>query len=449
MCIVNSNKILSILLILATLRKKRDTAPVAQKLFILCGNAAYNRGDRANLTAQIALLKSQFPGTEISVGSYRADVDRNWYDAKVIDRGRFFSWAMLREIRTCDAVIWGGGALIADNGGRLLIPYWLGVITFVRCVLRKPVMMWAHGIVTETQLGRMFARILLRFPDMVTVRDLESLETAKALGCSRCILTADPAILLRPESVERGKEILREQGIPEDDRPLFAIAPTFWHLYHQNGDLLPYQWAKSLGFRKSRAAQGIERTIDALTKLADVMIEQHGCRILLLPRYPSDPWNEERILEKIKARSRSPENMFVYHGDAYAPREYFSLWHSFDCLISVALHDAIVATALGVPCAHIFYEPKGKSFFERIGSKDRLLSFERFLKQGGPLEVAAIVDRILQNWPTLKPSIERSAEGLQEAARANALHLDRMLTRKWTSPEAKKTAPLQPSIAAG
>lgn len=397
---------------------------------ILCGNAAFNRGDRANLTSHIALLKSQFSGARIIVGSYRADVDREWYDAEIVPRGKIFSRSLLKAIQESDAVIFGGGALIADNGGRLLIPYWLAVIAFVRFVLKKPVMAWAHGIMLETKTGKFLARPLLNMMESITVRDHDSLDQLRALKLKICPeLTADPAILMEPDPPQCGEEILQAQGIIKDRRPLFAIAPTFWHLYHRPTDLLPYQWAKSLGLRGDRSEEEFKKYTEALAHLCDTLIEKFQCRILLLPRYPAKPWCEEELLGKVRSQSLNPGDITVFAGDECFPREYFSMWHHFDCLVSVALHDAIVATALGVPCVHINYEPKGRSFFKRMSGLDRLFPYERFLKPKGPETVTELAERTLEHWPTLTPYLNRSVEALQEAAQANALHLSRMMDR--------------------
>ncbi|MBI3332173.1 polysaccharide pyruvyl transferase family protein [Candidatus Peregrinibacteria bacterium] len=422
---------------------------MSQTFTILCGNAAFNRGDRANLASQIALLKSEFPGCRIIVGSYRAQIDREWYDAEVIPRGKIFSRALFRAIKESDAVIFGGGALLADNAGRLLIPYWLCIIAFVRFILKKPVMAWAHGIVLETKLGKFLARILLNITESVTVRDHDSLDQLRALKLKvRPHLTADPAILIEPSSPHVGEKLLQEQAVTKDRRPLFAIAPTFWHLYHRPGDLLPYQWARSLGLRRDRSEKEFKEYTEALAHLCDRLIARFHCRILFLPRYPAAPWKEEERLALVRTTSLSPEDITVFKGDDHPPRDYFSMWHHFDCLISVALHDAIIATALKIPCVHISYEPKGRSFFERISALDRIISYERFLKPEGPEAVTELTVRTLERWPKLLPYLDRSVEALQEAAQANALHLKRMMERVgYTEKASMEAARLQTSVA--
>jgi hypothetical protein len=60
-------------------------------LYILCGNATFNRGDRVNLLAQIQLLKHKFPDADINVDSFRPEVDQAWYGVRVVKRSWFLS----------------------------------------------------------------------------------------------------------------------------------------------------------------------------------------------------------------------------------------------------------------------------------------------------------------------------------------------------------------------
>ncbi len=93
------------------------------RICILCGNAAHNRGDRANLSAQISLLRTRLPDADITVCSDRPDIDKSWYGVTIVPRGMPCSLRLFHALKKADVVVWGGGALIADNAGRLLIPY--------------------------------------------------------------------------------------------------------------------------------------------------------------------------------------------------------------------------------------------------------------------------------------------------------------------------------------
>lgn len=386
------------------------------RICILCGNAAHNRGDRANLSAQIALLKKRFPDALLTVCSDRAATDRKWYGVNVVPRGMPCSWALFRALVQADLVIWGGGALIADNAGRLLIPYWLLLICFVKIVLRKPVIAWAHGLVITTRTGALLGRMALTLCDKVTVRDEGSLRTARRLGIT-AVRTADPAVLFRPADADTGRSLLQGAGIPDAAR-LIGITPTFWQYYHHPHDLLPYAIARKMGFRKSRGMKEIDTLIGALAATADRLISG-GAHIILLPRYASAPWPDLSFLQQIKERCAKPASVTVYTGDL-PPEQYFSLWHHLDAVLSVALHDAVVAATLGVPTVQIVYEEKGADFASDIGSSDLTLPLAAFLQPSGPDAAAGLVRKAMDEWPDRIVSHRQCLARLQALAASNA-----------------------------
>ena len=86
----------------------QGTGMTIPKIYILCGNATYNRGDRGNLTAQLDLLLERFPGADITIDSFRKDIDEHWYPVRVIERGAFLSFKQLAYLARADVVVWGG-----------------------------------------------------------------------------------------------------------------------------------------------------------------------------------------------------------------------------------------------------------------------------------------------------------------------------------------------------
>ena len=131
-----------------------------KRFVILCGDATYNRGDRGNLTSQLDLIRTQFPDAHITVDSFRPEVDKHWYEAEVLSRS-LKSWrSHLKAILRADAVIWGGGALLVDHSSRIKIPYWTVRIALIKC-LRKPVMVWAQGMIIKTRLSAVLTKWIL------------------------------------------------------------------------------------------------------------------------------------------------------------------------------------------------------------------------------------------------------------------------------------------------
>lgn len=382
--------------------------------YILCGNAAYNRGDRGNLVSQLALLRERYPDAQIILDSHRPEVDRGWFDAIVLARKLVPGREQREWLRRADVVIWGGGALLADNNCRTMVPYWLAMISYVRLVHKKPIMAWAQGLVLETAAGRTLAALALRMADEVTVRDSNSAATLRKIGISRFEQTADPAVLLNPAPAEAGAEILRRRGVPQD-RPVICISPTFWHFYHDRYSWLPYPMGRNfLGTLRGKRDTH-KRYVAGLARLTRLLVDEHRATVLIMPRYADAMWNDIEYCQRIACLSGREAHVHVFSDDTLNPEEFFALWRCFAFTVSVALHDAIFAVAVDRPVLHLFYEPKGEDFFSALEAHDRVLPWSVLLTDDGAEVVAARVRDILLS-PAAPP---RRINEMRAAARRN------------------------------
>lgn len=398
------------------------------RIHILCGNAAYNRGDRGNLASQIALMREAFPHAVISYDSYRPQVDRNWYDAHVVRRGWLLSWPQWKALRAAHVVVWGGGALIADNSCRTLIPMWVFILFVTKIILRKPILAWAHGTVIQTNLGRWLAKIAYALTDVITVRDQNSLVAVKRLKVRRPLRqTADPALLLKGNSAAEGESILRAEKIPVGSgRPLIAISPTFWPLYHRGNDLVPYLWGARTLY-KNRNHKKIAAFKQALVSIGKALADEYDATLLFLPRYPSGPWPDLRHLSEV-VQQIGPGRAHLFANDSLAPEAYLSIYRHFDLLITTALHDAIFATAVQTPCLQLYYEPKGRDFFEALSLTDRMANWEILFTPQGVVRVMEMAAAILNSGAAPSPTQLAAVEALRRRAGANVRILKRQVT---------------------
>lgn len=397
--------------------------------YILCGNAAYNRGDRGNLFSQLALLRQRFPEVTLVVDSSRADVDRHWFDAVVLKRSLIPNRTQREWLRKADLVICGGGALLADNSCRLLVPYWFFYLAYVKWVLRKPLMIWAHGLVLETALGKWLGRHALNMADCITVRDAGSFRLCEALRVRPPYeQTADPAILISPGTREEGESVLRDANIP-CDRPLICLSPTFWHLYHDRQNWLPYPMGRRFTSNLNRRRDTLERYLEGMARLASLLAERHDAHILLLPRYASPEWEDVPFCREIAVRTNLPGRIHVLANDHYAPAQLYALWRCFMVNISVALHDAIFATALDCPVLHLSYESKGKDFFEALHASRQVMPWETILDPQGAEQIAERVELILAQWDDTRQQRTVAVQALQSRAAHNADILKKLYDR--------------------
>lgn len=401
-------------------------------IHILCGDATYNRGDRGNLSAQIDLLQGYFPDARITVDSRRPEVDQTWYGVEVAKRRLPLSAEQVKYLKQCDVVVWGGGALLADNASCVKIPYWVTVIGFIKWVLRKPVMAWAQGLVLTTAFGSLLARLALDWADLVTVRDQNSFRTLERIGATQpsYYLTADPAVLAQASSPEVGRRILLAEGVPMDDRPLFVITNTFCPFHYNPRDVLPYMISRPLGLYGQDREEKVDLLKKTLARLADLLIANYDCRMLFIPTYPA-PWEEDlKHFQDTVHMMRSGGRVCCLKRDIYSPRDYLSMWHHFDLVITIPLHHSIFSTVMEVPCVNLYYEPKGRDFFAEIDAEDRLLDVELLFQEEGPELVAQVVDNALSNWGSMLGRMRPRFKLVQSRARRNADYLAMLMRER-------------------
>jgi len=399
-------------------------------IHILCGDSTYNRGDRANLASQINLLQTHFPGSRITTSSYRPEVDQDWYPAEFVRRKLPLSRDEIKCLRQADVIVWGGGALLIDNASRVKILYWNFVIGFVKIILRKPVMAWAHGVIFNTKLGLAAGRNVLNWVDLITVRDQNSLDAIERARVTKTPyhLTADPAVLFTPDDPATGAKILQSEGIDYLERSIFAIACTFTALHNKPNRLIPYMIAKPLGLVKEDH-ETLNKAKSALNDLATQLIEKYNCQVVFFPTYPA-PWeNDNKYFEDIVEMSEYGEQVTYLKYDNYSPNEYFAIWHHIKAIISIPMHHAIISTTMGVPCLNLFYEPKGRDFFRAIHAEERMMSVERLYEEGAEVVVKQ-VDSMLENWDMLSTQSIPYFQDVQDQAMGNITYLKQLLKER-------------------
>jgi len=394
--------------------------------YIIPGDATYNRGDRINLMSQLALLQKYFPDNPIYFESRRPKLDNQWYPAQAVKRHFWPSLEQLKFWRQAKIIIWGGGALLMDNASRVKIPYYAGLIFIIKKIFRRPVMAWAQGMIINTGWGRFWANQALNSVDIITVRDEDSLEAVKRVNPAlKAQITADPAVLATPGTAEAGRQVLDTLGLPNDGKPIIVFTNTFSPLRYQAKSVIPTFISAKFGRKKRHQPEKLAQLKASIVKLIDLAVQNFGAYILLLPTYPA-PWegpDDIEIFKAIKNSCHYSSQVFILEKDEYSPKDYLAMWHHFTAVISLPMHHNIASVINNVPCINIYYEPKGRQFFERLQATDRLISLEDFSQDNGALQVLKMLKQTLANWPVLSIETKKNLLPIQQAAENNAIIL--------------------------
>jgi polysaccharide pyruvyl transferase WcaK-like protein len=177
-----------------------------------------NLGDEAILQSIIMQLRRDLP-VEITVFSRDAEDTKARHPVDRAVPVRKLSRAeVVPEVERLDLLVVGGGGILFDAEARIYLRE-------AQIAREKgiPVMLYAIGAGPLTDPTVQAAvREVLEHVDVITVRERSAQQTLEAAGVHReIIVTADPALLLKPEPLPRG--VMKLEGL-EGRRRLIGMS---------------------------------------------------------------------------------------------------------------------------------------------------------------------------------------------------------------------------------
>lgn len=340
-----------------------------------------NAGDEAMLDAMLDVLRDFAPNIRVTVISVNPD------DTKLRHNVNSVRWldifAIAKEVVSADLLISGGGSLLQNVTSRRSLYYYLGIISLAM-LLGCPVMLYAQGFgPIRGSLARWCTRLIINRVNLVTVRDLGSLNELKLLNIVKppTFCTADPVLAMKPVSTDIGRRILHRYGedkfIGDRRTPLIGIAARHW---------LNWQHCQS-----------------ELAKALDSIAQNLNARIIFLPMQFDDDIKASRSIADLSATSCT-----IIEGQ-HSTAEWLSLVGCMDILIGIRLHALIFAAVMNVPMIGISYDPKINRFLNSIGESP----VATLCDVSADNIVAAVEHRLLN------PSV-RDVSNLRAAAQLNA-----------------------------
>ncbi|MCZ9341943.1 polysaccharide pyruvyl transferase family protein, partial [Streptomyces sp. TRM76130] len=175
----------------------------------------FNTGDEAILTCVLGCLRAYRPDAHLVVFSRNAEHTRAHHPEadEVVDWEGVRRNHVLDVLPRLDLLVLGGGGLLFDGEARRYL-------RLVRAAQDRDVPTFAYAIgagpLREAE-DREAVRTVLADMDDVVVRDEESRLVLEEVGLEREVtVTADPALLLRPEPFTDA--MMRDEGVPTDAR---------------------------------------------------------------------------------------------------------------------------------------------------------------------------------------------------------------------------------------
>jgi|SRR5882724_5200452 len=360
-----------------------------------------NLGDEAILQSIIEQLRRELEGVEITVFSRNADDTKRRHEVERSVPVRRLSRAEVApEIERLDLLIFGGGGILYDADAR----------TYLREVqVAKehgvPVMLFAVGAGPLVEAAVQTAvRDALEEVAAITVREKSAQQTLEAAGVHReIIVTADPALLLRPEALPRnvfkiegldGKKRLvgmsvREPGVAAPD-----LDPNMYHAL--------------------------------LANAADFMVDRFDADVVFVPMEHSvlDIQHSHAVIAKMLR----PQRARVLNGE-YSSGQLLSLMGRFHFAVGMRLHFLIFAALRNVPFVALPYAGKVAGFLEDLKLPSPPLNLVN------PGRLCAHLDESWDARKSLRSQLAKTVPELQERSR-QTIKIAVDLVKKRKAPDA-------------
>jgi polysaccharide pyruvyl transferase CsaB len=348
-----------------------------------------NLGDEAILQAIIARVRDTVPA-EITVFSRNPeDTQRRHAVEEAVPVRSMLRSEVLPEIKKLDLFILGGGGILFDGEAEIflrevMLAHEVGV----------PVMIYAvsAGPLRQRSVKEM-VRQALNPAAAVTVRDREAKRLLEDIGVDReIIVTADPALLLKPEPLAGERSLKAELA---NGRRLIGMSVREPGPAAPDIDIGTYH--------------------DLLANAADYMVDRFNADVIFIPmeRRMLDMQHSHAVISKMLR----PQHASVIKKE-YTAGQVLALMKLLDFAVGMRLHFLIFAALQNIPFVPLPYSAKVLGFLDE---------FQMEIPPIQLVNAGRLIAHIDQSWDSqdsLRSRIKRFLPGLQQRAlETNAIAL--------------------------
>ncbi len=344
----------------------------------------YNSGDEAILSSTYANIRSLGGNVSVEALIYKPERSVGMYEFAMVDRFRLLK--VLKAIRRCDILLFGGGSLLQDKTSTKSLWYYLFIILSAEW-MKKTVVLYSNGIgPVQSPLNRNMVRRAVSRAKLITLRDAQSAQELESIGVKHgnIHVTADTVFTYKIDSektVSRENLFLAE-GVPSDE-PFVGVSVRSWQ-------------SVSPDFPERAAA------------LCDYIYRKYHFNIVfVIMQNPEDFTMSRRIVQAM----RSPA--FILE-KRYSTSELMTIMAGAEFMLCMRLHTLIFAADMGVPSLGMVYDPKVRDYLDLLGMPSlgdvEDLDMERAI---------GIIDSFMQDYSAYADRLCRTRDRLQTAAEKN------------------------------
>ena len=296
-----------------------------------------NLGDEAILHSMVAQLRRDLP-CEITVFSRDPDDTKRRHGVdRVVPVRKLSRVEVQPEVERLDILLFGGGGILFDAEARLYLREVL--------VAREkgvPVRVYAVGAgPLNDPVAQAAVRDALDSVELITVRERSAEQALEAAGVRKdIIVTADPALLLKPEPLPRG--VLKREGL-EGRRRVIGMS------------------VREPGVAAPDLDPDVYHAL--LANAADYMADRFDADIVFVPMERSvlDTQHSHAVIAKMLRAQRAT----VLKGE-YTSAQLLSLMGRFSFAVGMRLHFLIFAALQKVPFVALPYAGKVSGLLEDL-----------------------------------------------------------------------------------
>lgn len=360
------------------------------RILLLGGDADFNVGDRAILTALVRCLSVHDPTTDISIVGHPSLHAELPGVSRVIPRGASGFRTLLRTAAAADRVLIAGGGLFQDDDSRAKMPYWAARIALLKTVnARVSALALGAGPLAHPE-SRFAARVACAALERFSVRDRFARDALSGCTSRPVAIAPDPAFMLDPVPREAASAQLRRLGIPEG-RPFIAATLRRW--YHARGGLLPNALKARFGIEPKRDPRRFEDLLGVLSRALVTLALKRDADVLLLPGYNTSVEGDDAACEALRLRMPQARVHVARVGD---PALYKALLGQAALVVSARMHPLILAAGMGVPFVGLSYNGKFDGLYELLGLQARSLPLDQCPDSWGDSTLVAAAESALE-----------------------------------------------------
>ncbi|WP_243299401.1 polysaccharide pyruvyl transferase CsaB [Bacillus litorisediminis] len=298
-----------------------------------------NTGDEAILEAIIDNLRTNFDNPEITVFSLSPEKTAKEHNVRSVYRAwRRENKEKVRELRSADLLISGGGGLLQDTYPTKFLfgplPYYLLIVLLAKLCGTK-VMFFSQGVGPVNSRWGKFLMKLANLADFITVRDEYSKELLHKLGVTKpeTVVTSDIVFAFQPKEDKACVESLPLKG----NERLIAVSVRPW--------------------------LGRTKQFEQMAVILDELIEKKGVTPVFVPM---EGHHDEKASKDVMAHMKHADQCLLL-GNDFTPNQYLQFIGQCEMTIGMRLHALIFSTLMGVPHIGLSYDKKVESLLKRNG----------------------------------------------------------------------------------